>query len=86
MRKLILPAIVAIGLGSAAPAMAYDTGDQISMQVALDVATDIGVMTVSHTEFLGDEWQIEGRDRAGRWMEVDVDARTGEVRNVDRGW
>ena len=86
MRKLILPAIVAIGLGSAAPAMAYDTGDQISMQVALDVATDIGVMTVTHTEFLGDEWQIEGRDRAGRWMEVDVDARTGEVRNVDRGW
>jgi hypothetical protein len=86
MRNLILPAVVAIGLGSAAPARAYDTGDQISMQVALDVATDIGVMTVSHTEFLGDEWQIEGRDRAGRWMEVDVDARTGEVRNVDRGW
>ncbi|MDE5446225.1 hypothetical protein GWG65_33485 [Bradyrhizobium sp. CSA207] len=86
MRKLILPAIVAAVLGSAAPAMAYDTGDQISMRAALDVATDIGVMTVSHTEFLGDEWQIEGRDRAGRWMKVDVDARTGEVRNVDRGW
>ncbi|QOG16577.1 MULTISPECIES: PepSY domain-containing protein [Bradyrhizobium] len=86
MRSFILPAIVAIGLGSAAPAMAYDTGDQISMQVALDVATDIGVTTVSHTNFLGDEWQIEGRDRTGRWMEVDVDARTGEVRNVDRGW
>lgn len=86
MRKLILPAIVAIGLGSAAPAMAYDTGDQISMQAALDVATDIGVMTVSHTNFLGDEWQIEGRDIRGRWMEVDVDARTGDVRNVDRGW
>ncbi|MBR0711022.1 PepSY domain-containing protein [Bradyrhizobium liaoningense] len=86
MRSFILPAIVAIGLGSAAPAMAYDTGDQVSMQVALDVAADLGVMTVSHTQFLGDEWQIEGRDRAGRWMEVDVDARTGEVRNVDRGW
>ncbi|MEY9181378.1 PepSY domain-containing protein [Bradyrhizobium sp. PUT101] len=86
MRKFILPAIVAIGLGAAAPAMAYDTGDQISMQVALDVASDLGVVTVSHTNFLGDEWEIEGRDRAGRWMEVDVDARTGEVRNVDRGW
>ncbi|UWU77546.1 PepSY domain-containing protein [Bradyrhizobium huanghuaihaiense] len=86
MRSFILPAIVAIGLGSAAPAMAYDTGDQISMQVALDVASDLGVATVSHTNFLGDEWQIEGRDRTGRWMEVDVDARTGEVRNVDRGW
>ncbi len=86
MRKFILPAIVAIGLGAATPAMAYDTGDQISMQVALDVASDLGVVTVSHTNFLGDEWEIEGRDRAGRWMEVDVDARTGEVRNVDRGW
>ncbi|OAF17108.1 PepSY domain-containing protein [Bradyrhizobium neotropicale] len=86
MRKLILPAIVAIGLGSAVPAMAYDTGDQISMQVALDVATDIGVVTVSHTNFLGDEWEIDGRDRTGRWMEVYVDARTGDVRNVERGW
>ncbi|MGY4483501.1 hypothetical protein ACVWWR_002692 [Bradyrhizobium sp. LM3.2] len=81
-----MPAVVAIGLGSAAPAVAYDTGDQISMQAALDVASDIGVMTISHTEFAGDEWQIEGRDSVGRWMEVDVDARTGEVRNVDRGW
>ena len=86
MRKFILPAIVAIGLGSAAPAMAYDSGDQISMQAALDVATDIGVMTISHAQFAGDEWQIEGRDSRGRWMEVDVDARTGDVRNVDRGW
>lgn len=86
MRKLILPAIVAIGLGSAAPAMAYDTGDQISMQAALDVATDIGVMTVSHTQFLGDEWEIDGRDRSGRWMEVYVDANSGDVRHVERGW
>lgn len=86
MRSFILPAVLAIGLGSAAPAMAYDTGDQISMQVALDAATDLGVATVSHTNFLGDEWEVDGRDRAGRWMEVYVDARTGEVRNVERGW
>lgn len=86
MRKLILPAILAIGLGAAAPAMAYDSGDQISMQAALDVASDLGVVTVSHTNFLGDEWEVDGRDRAGRWMEVYVDARTGEVRNVERGW
>lgn len=86
MRKFILPIAMALTLGTAAPAMAYDTGDQISMQVALDVASALGVVTVSHTNFLGDEWEVEGRDRAGRWMEVDVDARTGEVRNVDRGW
>ncbi|MGY3032918.1 hypothetical protein ACVIIV_002088 [Bradyrhizobium sp. USDA 4354] len=86
MRKFIFPIAIALTLGGATPALAYDTGDQISMQVALNVASDLGVVTVSHTNFLGDEWQIEGRDRTGRWMEVDVDARTGEVRNVDRGW
>jgi hypothetical protein len=86
MRKFIVPLAMALTLGGAAPAMAYDTGDQISMQVALDVATDLGVVTVSETNFLGDEWEVDGRDRAGRWMEVYVDARTGEVRNVERGW
>lgn len=56
------------------------------MQIALDVATDLGIVTVSHTEFHGDKWEIEGRDRTGRWMEVYVDSRTGEVRYVNRGW
>jgi predicted small secreted protein len=86
MRKFILPVVTVLALGSAAPTMAYDSGDQISMQAALDVATDLGVMTVSQTQFLGDEWQIEGRDGSGRWMEVYVDANTGNVRNVERGW
>ncbi len=86
MRKFILPLITVAALASAAPAMAYDSGSQISMEAALDVATDLGVMTVNNTQFLGDEWQIEGRDGAGRWMEVYVDAGTGEVRNVERGW
>ena len=90
MRRLILPIVTALALGAAAPAMtpalAQDSGGQISMQVALDVATDLGFMTVSHSDFQGDQWEIEGRDGRGRWMEVHVDSRTGEVRNVDRGW
>ena len=49
------------------------------MQRALDVATDLGLVTVSDTQFAGYEWQIEGRDARGRYMEVDVDATTGEV-------
>lgn len=86
MRSLIIPAIAALAIGAATPAMAYDSGSQVSMEAALDVATSIGVVSVSNTEFLGDEWEIEGRDYRGRWMQVDVDARTGEVRNVDRSW
>jgi peptidase YpeB-like protein len=86
MRKYILSIAAVAALAMAEPAMAYDSGDVISMQDAMDVATDLGLATVSHTQFLGDEWQIEGRDPSGRWMEVYVDANTGEVRGVNRGW
>ena len=86
MRKFILPAIAALAIGAATPALAYDSGDQISMETALDVASRLGIVTVSHTEFQGNQWEIEGRDRLGRWMEVYVDSRTGEVRHVNRGW
>jgi len=43
------------------------------MQTALDVASDM-VLWRLHTEFAGYEWQIEGRDGSGRYIEVDVDA------------
>jgi len=86
MRKFILPIVAVMALGAATPAMAYDSAGLISMEAALGVATDLGLTTVSHTQFLGDEWEVEGRDREGRWMQVDIDATTGEVRNVDRGW
>ena len=86
MRKFILPIVAALALGAATPALAYDSGDQMSMQAAIGVANQLGIITVSHTEFLGDEWEIEGRDGLGRWMKVDVDAQTGEVRNVDHSW
>jgi hypothetical protein len=76
--------VAVVALGMATPVMAYDSGGLISMQAALGVATDLGLVTVSHTQFAGDEWQIEGRDMSGRYMEVDVDATTGEVLNVDR--
>jgi len=84
MRNYVLPIVAVVVLSTAAPAMACDSGGLISMQRALAVATDLGLVTVSHTQFAGDEWQIEGRDMSGRYMEVDVDARTGEVLNVDR--
>ncbi|MEH6951505.1 PepSY domain-containing protein [Nitrobacter sp. NHB1] len=84
MRTYILSLAAAVSLGAAAPAMAYDTGSLLSMDEALGVAMDIGLATVSDTEFAGNEWQIEGRDISGQYMEVDVDANTGEVLNVDR--
>jgi hypothetical protein len=84
MRKYILPIAAAVALGMATPAMAYDSGGLMSMQAAIDVAADLGLVSVSHTNFLGDEWEIEGRDSAGRYIEVYVDAATGDVRGVNR--
>ena len=48
------------------------------------IAAGIGVVTVQNTHYDDDEWQIEGRDRYGKWIKVEVDAETGEVRDVDR--
>lgn len=84
MRKFLRPVVALVMLGTAVPALAYDSGDLLSMQQALAIATDIGVVTISDTEFAGHEWQIEGRDLSGRYIEVDVDATTGAVLNVDR--
>jgi hypothetical protein len=86
MLKYVLPTVACVALGVATPAMAYDSGGLISMQDALYVANAIGLVAVSHTEFAGNEWQIEGRDATGRYIEVDVDAGTGQVLNVDREW
>jgi len=71
-------------LGAAPSAMAYDSGGLISMDMAMNVATNVGIASVSNTEFAGDEWQVEGRDINGQYMEVDVDSATGQVLNVDR--
>jgi hypothetical protein len=84
MLKLVLPTVACLALGIASPATAYDSGGLISMQEALGVANDIGLTSVSHTEFWGDKWDIEGRDRLGRYMEVAVDASTGDVLWVNR--
>jgi len=95
--KFVLPVAAAITIG-ASPVMAADFPPEpavrapmarvyegpVTLQQALAVAQDIGVVTVQNTHFDGDQWEIEGRDINGKWIEVDVDARTGEVRDVDR--
>ena len=83
MQKYLVPVVAAVGLAIATPAMAYDSASPMSMDAAVGVATDAGLVTVSHAEFAGDEWQIQGRDITGQYMEVDVEANTGRILNVD---
>jgi hypothetical protein len=84
MQKYLILMAAVVGLAVATPALAYDSAaSPMSMDAAVGVATDAGLATVSHTEFSGDEWQIQGRDVTGQYMEVDVEATTGRVLNVD---
>ena len=46
MRNYVLPIVAVVVLSTTAPAMAYDSGGLISMQHALAVATDLGLVTV----------------------------------------
>ncbi len=84
IRQFLVPMVAAVTIGLATPVLAYDSGSLISMQQALFIASEIGLMAVSHTDFDDNQWKIEGRDAYGKYIEVDVDAATGEVRNVDR--
>ena len=97
--KALLPLALAGAIGAAAPAFAADVyvggrapravvapvpAGPLTLEQALGIAYGIGVVTVQNTHFDGNEWEIEGRDTYGKWIEVDIDARTGEIRNVDR--
>lgn len=87
MLKFTTAALVAATLALAAPALAQNAVDsEMSMQQALFVARNIGVIGIKQVEFYDGKWQVEGRDPTGQNIEVEVDAATGTVVNVDRWW
>ena len=97
-QPMMLSLLAALAIGTATPVLAADyfpaqpyaqapverAVGPVTLQEALVVASQIGVVTVTKTNYDDDQWEIEGHDSQGKWIEVDVDARTGEVRNVDR--
>lgn len=84
MKKYVVAIATAAMLGLAVPAMAQDAASLFSMQDAIGVATDVGMVTVSHTQFEGDKWFIQGRDRTGRYMEMAVSVPSGDVLWLNR--
>ena len=99
MRNNLFPAAALAMIGFTVPALAADVGyvqepvseinlhtraGPLPLQAAVDIANGIGLVSVSNTNKWGNEWQVEGYDIAGSYMEVDVDARTGAIVNVDR--
>ncbi|HEY0218796.1 MAG TPA: hypothetical protein VGC26_03350 [Afipia sp.] len=97
MRNSLLPAVALAVIGFIAPVFAADIGyvrgpvtevytrpGPLPVQAAIDIASGIGLVSVSSANKWFDEWQIEGHDVAGRHMEVDVNRHTGAIVDVDR--
>lgn len=60
-------------------------GAAVTAEDARDIAEGQGVR-VSGLEFDSDDarWQVEGRDFRGRWVEMEIDANTGVIIELDR--
>ena len=53
---------------------------------AIRIAKTSGVVTVREIDLEDNhEWKVEGRDADGREIEVELSARDGKVREVERG-
>lgn len=64
---------------------AKERGFAINHVKAIDIAKSHGLVTVREVDLEDrDEWKIEGRDADGREIEVELSARDGKVREIDR--
>ncbi|MGE8942108.1 PepSY domain-containing protein [Leptospira interrogans] len=65
------------------PAVAQDRGT-ITAEQAIEIAKQQGLVTVEEVERDDGKWEVEGKDISGREIEVDIDARSGQVVKVER--
>lgn len=84
MSKLLLGgALLSALLG--APGHADDTcRGVIGVQEAIAIARSVGLVHVEEVECDDDGWEVEGRDARGRDIEVEIEARTGCIKDVER--
>ena len=81
MKRIALALTVACGL-AATPSFAQQF--KISEDQARKIAADRGIVNIHEIEQDDGKWEIEGRDKDGREIEVDVHGQTGEVVKFER--
>ena len=101
MKHLMPAALIALAIGSAAPAFADDDmsparlqrldaqaaslGYAITHAKAIEIAKANGLASIREIDLEDNaEWKVEGRDAQGRELEVELSARDGAVRKVER--
>lgn len=83
----IRTAILGIGLAltaAATPALADRCIGPVSAEEAIRIARTAGLVRVTEVECDDGTWEVEGRDAAGREIEVEVDPRSGRIIKVER--
>lgn len=95
--KCAAATLAVVVLGLAGPAFAQQTqtapqaqppaGQQqtmITIERAIEIARNHGLVNVREVERDDRGWEIEGSDAQGRKIEVEIDIRTGEVVDIER--
>ncbi len=65
------------------PALAQNRGF-ITAEQAIEIAKQQGLVTVEEVERDDGKWEVEGKDVSGREIEVDIDARSGQIVKIER--
>lgn len=75
----------ALLIGAAAPARADDDcrGRRIGPSAAVAIAASVGLVVVKEVECDDGTWEVEGWNAFGIEMEVEIDARTGRIIEVE---
>lgn len=81
MKRALLAMTLATGL-AASPALAQQF--KVSEQQARQIASDRGVVKITEIEQDDGKWEIEGRDKDGRKVEIDIHGQSGEVVKFER--
>ena len=81
MKRTLLALALAAGL-AASPALGQQF--KVSEQQARQIATDRGVVKFTEVEQDDGKWEIEGRDKDGRKIEIDIHGQSGEVTKFER--
>ncbi len=86
-RLIVLTALLV--LGAAAPSLAQDRDRppvrrEVTEAQAVQIARGYGMIEIEEIERDDGGWEIEGRDRRGREVEISIN-RDGRVTRVERG-
>ena len=57
---------------------------RLSIEDVRAMAFDKGIATIKEIELDDGVWEVEGRDRSGHKIEMEVDARSGEIVKMRR--